>query len=782
VLANLQTAYGEASEVHMGASGYFALFRKQAAEGKRQKLYHVSQLEDVMHAARSAPDTYVSQASFINARSRRISSVASLGCAFVDIDCYKVGLAPDERLVEQIIGCATQLGLPEPTYVVSSGRGLYVKWLFEQQLPAAQIERWQRLQGVLIPLYRALGSDPGVRDAARVLRAVESVNSSANDAIVRVVHASGRRVRFEDLWHAVSSIDASVLADVANERGTKSASKVIERKVRAAVAGSMTSAEALAFEARARDHLLNFSAAREPIMLPEGARLGSLNWRRFVDLRDLCLLRGGPRAGMRDMALFWMANFLGLSGVVDVNNLEAEVRDLASCFEGVGHDYRPIDDGSMTSLKERLAMRAAGRRIVFRNVEFDALYTPSNEHLIDLFEISADEQQQLATIIGDQEKLRRADMKVPGRAERRQERLDLGAAARDLARRQEEAGERIVASQIATAIGASRWQVARWLKQTPLTAQERREKKAERRHAANERRAAARRLQREQGGATAAPASAQVYQFPRPSRAPDRAPIDALSKKKLDELRTSDPFECADFAVSKEGGEEARGRSAPSSTAEVLREGPSTVIPFESVNSPSSLPSIHSKTRTDLAVEGSSAKKFGSTSPADRPGHAVGGPAGVGSGSANGVARPGVRSSASASGIPGWVYEALDEMTRGDHGQVLPPEQVIQRLEARQLALHDQLEARARADDDVIRKRLAASIDKLRQRQGDLAAVPAPLASPFSRFLHQQVNQETGEITAAPASISSSSSRVSPCVDFREKSGANPPSGDPACP
>lgn len=464
MLANLKTSSGEAHEVHRGATGYFALFRKQEQKRRQQRLFRVDQIDQVLTAVRNEPDVYFSQASFFTAKSRRISAVAELGCAFVDIDCYKLGIEPDERMAQHLVDRASQMGLPQPTYIVASGRGLYVKWLFNEQLAAAQLSRWQGLQSVLIPVYRSLGSDAGVRDAARVLRVIESTNSASGGQVVRVLWSSGQRVAFNDLVAAARRIDANTLVDVTDGQADAATSRAVLRRVRDLTDQiEVFSERDLAdFTARSEQHLAHYTSRSEPIMLPKHS-IPSLNWQRFLDLRDLCLMRGGPRRGSRDVMLFWMANFLGLSGVVNATNFNAEIHDLARCFEGMGDDFRPLEDGSLNTLYERIRARNEGRKVVFKGAEYDPLYTPSNEHLIDLFAISPAEQARLSTLIAVGEKMRRQDVKNPGRAERREERQARQAEVIRLADEQTAIHGKPKVATIARVLGVDRSLVNRTL-------------------------------------------------------------------------------------------------------------------------------------------------------------------------------------------------------------------------------------------------------------------------------------------------------------------------------
>ena len=113
-IGELDTGVGEAAALHRGATGYFAVFRKPDADsvGQRpsQRMYAMSNLEDVVGAMRSSPDTYLSQGSFLR-RSRRMSLLSTIGAAFVDLDCYKMGIGPDEQFVEELLGLARDAGL-----------------------------------------------------------------------------------------------------------------------------------------------------------------------------------------------------------------------------------------------------------------------------------------------------------------------------------------------------------------------------------------------------------------------------------------------------------------------------------------------------------------------------------------------------------------------------------------------------------------------------------------------------------------------------------------------
>lgn len=162
--------------------------------------------------------------------SRNLSSVMLLNACWLDIDLAhppdkfeRVGLrAPRgdpaslaHLLVRQIIDA----GLPAPTYVVATGGGLAVKWLFTEPLPVAARARWQSTQTHLMDRIEQIIVAPGVRwpvdrlasDAARVLRLVGTFNPRWR-APCWICWDGGQEYRFGALADEVLPYTAAELA------------------------------------------------------------------------------------------------------------------------------------------------------------------------------------------------------------------------------------------------------------------------------------------------------------------------------------------------------------------------------------------------------------------------------------------------------------------------------------------------------------------------------------------------------------------------------------------
>lgn len=96
---------------------------------------------------------------------RRFDLLRSLRACYVDIDRQLTRQQLDEEIKNS--------NLPQPSAIVSSGRGWHLYWLIESVTSKA-LPVWQELQDRLI---KAFDADKAARDCARVLRLVGSTNS-----------------------------------------------------------------------------------------------------------------------------------------------------------------------------------------------------------------------------------------------------------------------------------------------------------------------------------------------------------------------------------------------------------------------------------------------------------------------------------------------------------------------------------------------------------------------------------------------------------------------------
>ena len=449
IVANLSCdPVGEARFLHSTEAGGYVAICSKVSSGEApwsEVLVPTAKLDALVGATAGKLDTYLSQASFIR-RQRRVSLVSSMRCAYLDLDCLQLmGVHVTDAFIREIFDRAAQVGLPEPSQIVRSGRGAYAKWFFTVPITAAQLPQWKDLTNCLQELFLHMGVDRHAKDIARVLRLTGTINSKAEgDGTVRFAHNSEKTYEFGYLCSAAAAAlplycltgkdRAEVLSRYQDESNTPT--KTLGGAKTQRIITSLTSVGVTDFDA-----LDIFTGRHQPIMAFENGSLGgnktlrALNWHRFLDLRNLAVLRGGIGQGSRDIFTFWMLNHLALSRFITPENFEREAISLIQCLPR-NDGFNPLRDGSFSTLMRKFWDSTAGRMVVFNGTERDPLYTPTNDKLIDAFGITDEEQKSLITIIGASEKRRRADVRYPGRADRRQDRTNrmqviqaLGASA-----------------------------------------------------------------------------------------------------------------------------------------------------------------------------------------------------------------------------------------------------------------------------------------------------------------------------------------------------------------
>lgn len=444
--SRLTPAVAEAKLLHPEAAGFFTVCRRERDGSWIERHMAMSTLEATAMSLRSQQDCYISQASFAS-KLRRSSNTRALSSSFLDLDTYSVGGMGRDEAVEKILQRAQQSGLPAPSYIASSGRGYYAKWLYNNSITDSLLPQWKLMQKRIISAFIDMGSDPKVCDPARVMRLQETVNSKSGTAVELLQQSE--RYSFQDLFLQTS--DLPILKRRKDGAIIKVSDAVVHQGVR------RTSRD-LSTEAALTDvqGLGLYSESRTPVMLSRRS-LQSLAWCRFLDLRDLVISRGGIHQGSRDITLFWMVNFLAQANIIEPGNFWEEVSDLVKSFP-CSPDFQPLSDGSLGSLFERVQMHARGETVTLDGKAYSPIYTPRNDTLLNIFGISSDEEQTLRTIISGDEKLRRADAKVPGRQERRQSRTEERAVAATLA------AQGLGYQEIAQQLGKDRSTVWRWLK------------------------------------------------------------------------------------------------------------------------------------------------------------------------------------------------------------------------------------------------------------------------------------------------------------------------------
>ena len=373
----------EPSNYHGAADwGFFSVVTKHPDKGARQSSYPLSQLPDVLSVLPRDRDTYISQAEF-ERPNRRVINLARVGLLFVDID---PGLAThldgDQWAMRCLMACRDE-GIPAPSLIVYSGRGVHLKWLLDRPVPRAALPRWNHAQQCLVERLKYIGADAGARDASRVLRLTGTINTKVN-RVCQIVWEDRDRRDGELVRHAFD-----VLFDEVSDKTRREFEA--EREARE-----------IAREGRQK--------RRNRLKVIKGGLYGlrrlsdrQLAWDRLEDLRTLARMRAESIEGQRMLFLFWCTNFLALAAPIKAGHLHYEARVLAGEI-APGWSYQDCDLGTVF---RKAVAHANGEKIEFNGREYSPLYTPRNETLIDLLSITEAEQRLLKTIISKEEARRR---------------------------------------------------------------------------------------------------------------------------------------------------------------------------------------------------------------------------------------------------------------------------------------------------------------------------------------------------------------------------------------
>ena len=378
----LAAGAAEAEYLHPpGAAGNFALLTRAKGGRVQQSIHPVTELRRVLCDLDRSNDTWISQNRFVG-HSRRAVDLLHIGLLFTDLDTYRhnwaIGKSPDQ-LVEIVLKHCATAGIPLPSLLIYSGRGLQAKWLLKGALPREALPRWNVCQRFLCERLLLVGADPKATDACRVLRLVSTVNSKSGE-VCREVYCQ----RGSD-GHPVRH-DFEVLAGLLLPFSRQ---EVEQRR---------NNYKSVNWRKRwsERTELETFCGRQ-------------LAWDRLSDLRRLALMRGGLAEGWRMEFLFWSINFLLLSGAATSASMYREARSLVHELAPGWSDYRSQE---LMTLYAKARQHEAGKKIDFNGKKYSPLYTPKNQTLIEKFEITEDEQRRLRTIITPKIKNERKSKKL----------------------------------------------------------------------------------------------------------------------------------------------------------------------------------------------------------------------------------------------------------------------------------------------------------------------------------------------------------------------------------
>lgn len=325
-------------------------------------------------------DVYMGVNAVLPYQRRCVENVNYLTSQFVDVDCYNLGLTQEQALTASLEICK-QSGVPEPSRVIDSGRGIYLEWFFSNPVYCGKKAEnansrkiaWTITQESLIELFSSIGADPKCKDASRVLRIVGSVNSKSNTTVSTIFVGDHLESPF-----TITKILTPKKEKVERIKPTVKPLKQVTRTI------------------TRKDGIIS-------LLTPM-----SLAYSRMDDLRTLAELRGGKLTDHREMAIFYYAMaasvFYG-----DQRDLIRSVEDYMESAILLNGKYKIKNVSKLlVSLLRRHKETQDNRK---GGCYISVNYKARNATIIKSLAITEHEQQFLKTIISKEEKYNRKKLK-----------------------------------------------------------------------------------------------------------------------------------------------------------------------------------------------------------------------------------------------------------------------------------------------------------------------------------------------------------------------------------
>lgn len=357
--------------------GYIQIM--QFDNGQVVKIYNTQYkgIRDIVQEQQGEKDTFISPNSFYIPE-RANENIRHYRALYIDLDLEVYSKTEAIYEITMLVDKGT---IPEPTMVVDSGRGLHCYWRIEHA-PKGAAYTWQELEDYLYRQLKYLGADLGATDSSRVLRLPNTINSR-NNGICKVISINNNRYSMYELREKYL-----------HYRGKKQ--KQHQKKDKQQDKGKVK-------------HYFNSY---------------TLHIARAEDLETLCRLRDYKVVGYRNKLLHCYIYWKGIY-VRD----DAELQEIADRFNN--NFNTPLKDtevkATVKSTKKAIekfidyeqGLRSGENKRVSKGMREHGGYWYTNETLINMLDITEDEQKHLKTIIGTNEKYRRNNIRR--RKERRNE-------------------------------------------------------------------------------------------------------------------------------------------------------------------------------------------------------------------------------------------------------------------------------------------------------------------------------------------------------------------------
>lgn len=377
--------------------GYIQIL--QLENGKVIKMLNstVDGLVDVIEQQEGQKDTYITPNSFYIPK-RSNDNIRHFRALYIDLDLKEY---TKSEAFYQIYLKSAQEKIPKPSMIIDSGRGLHCYWAIDHA-PKGALYTWQELEDYFYKQLKDIGADIKATDSARLMRLPSTINSRNNQTCC-ILEDNKIKYSMYDLRE-------------------KYLNYVKEDKPKTSKTYKKTNVKNL------------FNSY-------------TLHLARAQDIETLARLRNynvvGYRNSLTHLFSYWKGIYIRddqeLYNVVDEFNdklkaplKQTEIRAIVRSTQRAIEKFIDYEQGVRSGDKKRVskAMRERGG------------YWYTNKRLIDMLDITDQEQKHLKTIISKDEKLRRqkaakrnARRNENGLTSREQKKLDNIKAVKELSKK-----------------------------------------------------------------------------------------------------------------------------------------------------------------------------------------------------------------------------------------------------------------------------------------------------------------------------------------------------------
>lgn len=338
----------------------------QLRDGQVLKMYNtdIQGVFEIVQEQQGEKDVYITPNSFYIPK-RSNENIRHFRALYIDLDLQD-RYSKTEAFYETYIRAAKGQ-IPKPSMIIDSGRGLHLYWRIEHA-PKGAAYTWQELEDYLYKNLKPLGADIKATDGARVLRLPNTINSK-NNSVCEVLELN-------DFKYSMYELRETYLHYQKKDKPEPKERQQSKGKIK---------------------HIFNTY---------------TLHIARAEDMETITKLRGYKVKGYRNSILHCYCYWKGIY-IRDTENLYDVVAGLNNKLVSPLKDteIKAIVKSTSKAIEKFIdyeqGLRSKEDKRVSKAMRDKGGYWYSNETLINMLEITEQEQRHLKTIIGSKEKNRR---------------------------------------------------------------------------------------------------------------------------------------------------------------------------------------------------------------------------------------------------------------------------------------------------------------------------------------------------------------------------------------